>query len=243
MFKYLRKKKLAKLGIHIDSVDQLNKGLNLEVESPCWINGARLSTYDDKVKKIGAYTYFRSDIRIASFESIGRYCSIARGVRIGDASHPYDKLSTHPFLTNGRYTGVEDTGQKKFLDPNHSLKKTTIGNDVWIAQNVIVLGGVTIGDGAIVAAGAVVTKDVEPYAIVGGIPAKIIKYRFNKETIEVLLKIKWWNYDPIDLFQYNLIDMKNFMATFNPTKYSQKTFTKIIIKKRANKVLKEVASE
>ena len=190
MFKYLRKLKLKKLGIHIDSVDQLNKGLNLEVESPCWINGARLSTYDDKVKKIGAYTYFRSDIRVASFESIGRFCSIARGVRIGDAPHPYDRLSTHPFLINNRYTGVKDTGQRKFMDPRHSLPKTVIGNDVWIAQNVIILGGITIGDGAIIGAGAVVTHDVPDYALVFGSPARRkgwvcecgVKLSFNGEV-------------------------------------------------------------
>ena len=74
-------------------------------------------------------------------------------------------------------------------------RMVTIGNDVWVGANVIILPGVTIVDGAVLAAGAVVTKDVEPYAIVGGVPAKLIKYRFSREKREKLLRIKWWNLD------------------------------------------------
>ena len=75
------------------------------------------------------------------------------------------------------------------------MKQTTIGNDVWIGQGAFIKGGVTIGDGAIVAAHAVVVKDVPPYAVVGGVPARVIKYRFDEDAIKDLLEIKWWNYD------------------------------------------------
>ncbi len=68
-----------------------------------------------------------------------------------------------------------------------------IGNDCWIGENVFYVGGITIGDGAVVLAGAVVTKDVPPYAIVGGVPAKVLKYRYDDDTIQFLLRIKWWN--------------------------------------------------
>ncbi|MDL4470788.1 CatB-related O-acetyltransferase [Citrobacter braakii] len=78
-------------------------------------------------------------------------------------------------------------------------KNTTIGNDVWIGNDVVLKGGISIGDGAVVAANSVVTKDVPPYAIVAGVPAKIIKYRFESDIIEQLLKIKWWNYNYTDL--------------------------------------------
>ena len=233
MFKYLRKLKLKKLGIHIDSVDQLNKGLNLEVESPCWINGARLSTYDDKVKKIGAYTYFRSDIRVASFESIGRYCSIARGVRIGEGTHPIDWLSTHPFTHDSSYTGCVD----KVQDASYLLPKsdTIIGNDVWIGTNAIVMNGVTIGDGAIIAAGAVVARDVEPYSIFGGIPGKHIKFRFDEIIRKKLLAIKWWNYNPSEILNYNVGNIEEFTSNFEPNISKLKPIS-FIIKKRAKKI-------
>lgn len=73
-------------------------------------------------------------------------------------------------------------------------KHVVIGNDVWIGANVTIMGGVTIGDGAVVGAGSIVTKDVEPYAIVVSVPAKVVRYRFNKATIKKLTKIKWWNW-------------------------------------------------
>ena len=85
---------------------------------------------------------------------------------------------------------------------NESKGGVNIGNDCWIGQHVFIVGGVTIGDGAVVYAGAVVTKDVPPYAIVGGVPARIIRYRYDQETIDWLLRIKWWEHD-IEWFEEN----------------------------------------
>ncbi|MEA2012311.1 MAG: CatB-related O-acetyltransferase [Verrucomicrobiota bacterium] len=233
MFKYLRKKKLERLGIHIDSVNQLNKGLNLEVESPCWINAARLSTYDNSVKKIGAYTYFRSDIKFSSFQSIGRFCSIARGVRVGEGSHPIYWLSTHPFTHDSKYTGEK----QKVQDASHLIPKvhTIIGNDVWIGTNALIMDGVEIGDGAIVAAGAVVTKDVAAYSIVGGVPAKHIKYRFPEDIMEKLLQIQWWNYEPSEIIDYDVSNVAKFVKEFdvNLNKLQPKVF---LITKKAEKI-------
>lgn len=113
---------------------------------------------------------------------IGKYCSIAANVTIGADRHPTDWLSTHHFQYN-------DTDNFK------SLKITTIGNDVWIGANAVIMTGVNIGDGAIIGSSAVVTKDVPPYAIVVGIPAKIIRYRFNPDIINKLLELKWWDLD------------------------------------------------
>ena len=111
---------------------------------------------------------------------VGRYCSIAYNVFIGAPQHPIEKLTSHPI----------NSVEKGFLEK--PKPKTIIGNDVWIGANVVVVEGVNISDGAVIGAGAVVVKDVEPYAIVGGVLARLIRHRFSKEVIEDLLKLKWW---------------------------------------------------
>ena len=93
-----------------------------------------------------------------------------------------------------------------------------IGNDVWIGRGAFIKGGVTIGDGAVIAAHAVVTKDVPPYAIVCGVPAKIIKYRFDCETIKELLDLKWWNYDLADFGELNWEDVKSSISKIRTAK-------------------------
>lgn len=138
------------------------------------------------------YSYVGSNSYI-NYASIGKFTCIGPNVQIGLGEHPVTNfVSVHPvFYSNAKQRGIS------FADKNYfeEFHETSIGNDVWIGAGAIIIGGVRIGDGAIVAAGAVVTNDVEPYTIVGGVPAKPIKYRFSKERIEALLKIKWWNKD------------------------------------------------
>lgn len=98
-------------------------------------------------------------------------------------------------------------GQKSFINYAHTTP-AEIGNDVWIGQNAVIMDGVKIGDGAIVAAGAVVTKDVAPYAIVGGVPAKLIKYRFDEATIKDLLRLKWWELSDKEILSLPVNDVK-----------------------------------
>ena len=139
---------------------------------------------------------------------IGRYCSINGTARIWN-NHSVDMVTTHPILDHRKFYSKESAKSRKIYmekygnyhnnaefesSPIRDNRPVEIGNDVWIGANVIILPGVKIGDGAILAAGAVVTKDVEPYAIVGGVPAKIIKYRFSKERIKSFLRIKWWEW-------------------------------------------------
>lgn len=139
--------------------------------------------------KIGRHSYVAS-ARIVN-TTIGTFCSIGPGVKIGGLGiHPTDCLSTHPAF----YSTLMQSG-KTFATTNlfEELKSNTVGNDVWIGARVLVLDGISIGDGAIVAAGAVVTKNVPPYSIVGGVPARLIRSRFGSAEIEFLLKWQWWN--------------------------------------------------
>jgi chloramphenicol O-acetyltransferase type B len=137
---------------------------------------------------IGRHTYFNGSK--AENVSIGSFCSIGPGTRLGGmGTHPLTMISTHPvFFSTLRQSGRTFAEESYFEE----FKSTKIGNDVWIGAHAILVDGVTIGDGAVVAAGAVVTKDVPAYAVVGGVPATIIKYRFGQQDIDVLLKIKWW---------------------------------------------------
>lgn len=149
--------------------------------------------------KIGFGTYIGENCKFQE-TCIGKYCSIASNIKTYLGEHPTNKyVSTFPsFYFNTTnvlgFTFHEECQNKIELykkDKNGNV--VTIGNDVWICDGVTILDGITIGDGAIIAAGAIVTKDVPPYAIVGGIPAKIIKYRFTEDQINHLLKVKWWN--------------------------------------------------
>lgn len=155
---------------------------------------------------VGDYTYYADFENVENFEKnvkyhfdfigdkliIGKFCMIASDVKfiMNGANHLTNSLSTFPFAIFGN-------GWENAMDGKNYPKKgnINIGNDVWIGYNATIMAGVTIGDGAIIAANSTVIKDVEPYSIVGGNPAKEIKRRFSKEVISKLLELKWWNWD------------------------------------------------
>ncbi|BAZ45771.1 hexapeptide repeat-containing protein acetyltransferase [Chondrocystis sp. NIES-4102] len=140
--------------------------------------------------QLGSYSYIAEKTTVYT-TTIGKFCSIGANCTIGLASHPTrDFVSSHPiFFSTRKQIGFT------FADRDYiqEMQPCKIGNDVWIGNNVLVLGGVNIGNGAIIAAGAVVNKDVPPYAIYGGVPAKLIRYKFDPETIEFLQEFKWWD--------------------------------------------------
>jgi acetyltransferase-like isoleucine patch superfamily enzyme len=142
--------------------------------------------------EIGAYSYVSPKTEIRSTE-IGRYCSIGDNVNIRGSAHPKDWLSSHPFSYENIFSDfVPYEPPFKFA---RFPKKTRIGHDVWIGTEAIVLPGVRIGNGAVIGAGAVVSKDVPDYAVAVGNPARVVKYRFDEKTVERLTQAAWWDLD------------------------------------------------
>lgn len=140
---------------------------------------------------IGRYSYCGYDCKFIK-TSIAAFCSISDHVFIGGAEHPLNWLSTSPVFQNTKNSGPSKRFARFDLP---ATKQTIIGNDVWIGHGVTIKQGVVVGDGAVIAAGAVVVKDVPPYAIMGGVPAKVIRYRFSDDIIEYLLSLQWWSKD------------------------------------------------
>lgn len=160
---------------------------------------------------VGDYTYYDDPEDVYNFEKnvlylfefvgdqliIGKFCQIASGVRfiMNGANHGMNGISTYPFKVCGGAWAKAD------LD-SVSKGNTVIGNDVWIGNNVTIMPGITVGDGAILGANSVITKDVEPYTIVGGNPAKEIRKRFDAETIQFLCTLEWWHWDVAKITQH-----------------------------------------
>lgn len=137
----------------------------------------------------GAYSYVGPRSRLINV-SVGKFCSISWDCEIGLQSHPTNFISTSPIF----FEKCNGTGSSWVPKSNVSVElPVEIGNDVWIGARSMIMGGIEIGDGAVIAAGAVVTKDVPSYAVVGGVPARLIGYRFPEEIVDVLLKVKWWD--------------------------------------------------
>lgn len=150
-------------------------------------------TFLGKGTTLGTNNYFGGKVKI------GRYCQIGRDVAFHPTNHPTEFLTT--YINQQLFSGE--------LKKLKQEKPITIGNDVWIGHGVIVLAGVKVGDGAILAAGAIVTKDVDPYTIVAGNPAKPLRKRFSDGIIEELLELSWWNLSDEDIQKYKPLFFQN----------------------------------
>jgi acetyltransferase-like isoleucine patch superfamily enzyme len=160
--------------------------------------------------QLGSFSYVANGARITHV-TIGKFCSVGPNCKIGVGIHPSRTfVSTHPaFYSPKNEAGTTFVAAGAYID----FKRIIIGNDVWVGESAIVMDGVTIGNGAIVAAGAVVTRDVPPYAVVAGVPARIIRYRFEPQQIAALEALKWWDKD-IEWLKANVVMFSdiNFIA-------------------------------
>jgi len=142
---------------------------------------------------VGSFSYVASESLLFR-AAIGRFCSIGPRAILGHGEHPSHLISTHPvFFSTHKQCGVSFAKDPIDFD---EMKDIVIGNDVWIGGGAYIKNGVVIGDGAVVGAGAVVTKNVEPYAIVAGVPARVIRYRFSESDIDRIRALEWWNLEP-----------------------------------------------
>lgn len=221
-------KQLCKINTRISSARRNDEVLRLlaEANPSCRIFSPSLSaTILGKYVVIHSGAWLKnvdiSDFSYISHNStinnvvIGKFCSIGSNVLIGLPTHPSKVfVSTYPaFYSNDNLSCPLAFRENKIFDD--SIQVTSLANDVWIGSDVIIPGGIHIGTGAILAAGAVVVKDVPPYAVVGGNPAKVIRYRFSDEQIEVLLASEWWDW-PIEKIRQHIdefSDIEKFRET------------------------------
>ncbi len=143
--------------------------------------------------ELGDYSYFSRGSE-AIYTTVGKFTSIASNVRINALGHPMDRISQHniTYRPNEYFVGAKiDKGFREL----RQQKRVNIGHDVWIGHGAIILPGITIGHGSVIAAGAVVTRNVEPYAVVAGIPAKRIKWRFEKSIRTKIIDLAWWDWE------------------------------------------------
>lgn len=165
--------------------------------------------------QIGKYSYIGNFCTI-NYTDIGKFCSIADNCIIGGASHPLDWVSTSPVFLNGKNIMKKNFSKHEYNPIFH----TVIGNDVWIGNNVLIKGGLVIADGAVIGMGSIVTKNIGPYEIWAGNPAKFIKKRFSEKIIADLLDLKWWDFSEERIYEKAFLfnDVQEFIDNMREEK-------------------------
>lgn len=195
----LEKLKAKRRGVRIHDFGNISARSHLIMEEHSRLGDVRVRLPNaDQSLRIGAHSYMREGGEIWNLDSIGRFCSIGRNVILGQPpnNHPIDWVSSSMSVS------------KNYVA---ECNYTSIGNDVWIAHDAVVMAGVKIGDGAVIGRNAVVTKDVEPYQIVVGNPGKVVRARFSMEQIVGLQKSQWWNVDYSILATLSFDDVDRFL--------------------------------
>lgn len=178
---------------------KVTEGKSTRIETPFYLNNIDL----------GDYSYIAGNSQISNAR-IGKFCSIGPNFCCGLGIHPTNGISTSPmFYSVAKQNGITLTKEDKIEE----TKQTVIGNDVFIGTNVTILDGVTIGAGVVIGAGAVVVNDIPDYAVAVGVPAKVVKYRFEKEKIEKLLQMRWWDWElsKLQSIENDFFDLDKFL--------------------------------
>ncbi|MDO8273705.1 MAG: CatB-related O-acetyltransferase [Gammaproteobacteria bacterium] len=220
-----QQKKAARYGVTLTGIADISSASHLIMEENARIKEAVVDLPEKGTPlRIGAFSYIRSGSQVQYVKEIGRFCSIGRNVVLGETprNHPVNWVSTsmavsHQYVTNHQHV--------------------VIGHDVWIAHDAVIMAGVKIGTGAVVARNAIVTRDVEPYQIVGGNPARPLRYRFDEAQREALLKSEWWNLDYATLRGLPFHDVDALVAA-TLADLKKASYRKIEIRKRRVTLLK-----
>lgn len=188
------------------------------IHEHCQLINAELGEYTE----VGLYNYFEN-VRLGDYSYTGQFCilqnvevgkfaNIAAMVRIGPTAHPMERPTLHHITYRRRMYGVDTRDDEEFLEWRTN-QKVYIGHDTWIGHGAIIMPGVKIGNGAVVGSGAIVTRDVEPYTIVVGIPAKPLRRRFDEETARKLEQIRWWDW-PYETIKARIDDLSSSVEAF-----------------------------
>lgn len=161
-----------------------------------------------RASEVGAYSYLMQRVQL-DFTTLGRFCSIASDVRIGPVNHPLDRPTTHHFTYRADRYNLDDPDEAVFAWRQDQA--VDIGHDVWVGHGATILPDITVGNGAVIAAGAVVTDDVAPYAVVAGVPADRVRWRFPPDVAAVIESTTWWEWDHATL-QVRLAEFRDLAA-------------------------------
>jgi phosphonate metabolism protein (transferase hexapeptide repeat family) len=204
------------------TMDQPPLGDAPSIHPSAWLHDCRIGSWTEigpntqmSECTVGDYTYTSGDV-MALYTDIGKFCSIASHVRVNPSNHPMERVSQHHFTYRRVQYGFDSENDAGIFTWRRA-DRCQIGHDVWLGHAVTVMPGVKIGIGAVVGSGAVVTKDIGPYEIAVGVPARPIRKRFSEEVIAAMLRIAWWDWDheTIKARFHDFLDTPAFIARYN----------------------------